>query len=72
MSRIDWALIATPPGEQVILRELARRDREQLVALHDECFPVSYETQFYDKAVDGKLFSTAATIMGGVSSSSLR
>ena len=32
--------------------------------LRCQCVPVHYESQFYDKAVDGRLWSYAATING--------
>jgi len=34
----------------------------QLLAIHDECFPVKYEPSFYDRSLNGQLFSSAAFI----------
>jgi len=44
------------------IRELRPTDREKLLALHLECFPVSYEPMFFDKAVQGQLFSRVAAV----------
>ncbi len=51
-------------SKQIRLRPLQLQDREELLRLHEECFPIQYESQFYDKAVEGRLFSSAVIISG--------
>ena len=46
----------------VVYRVLRPEDRQQLLAIHEECFPVKYEPSFYDRSVCGDLFSSAAFI----------
>uniref|UniRef100_A0A7S4K7N7 N-alpha-acetyltransferase 60 n=1 Tax=Guillardia theta TaxID=55529 RepID=A0A7S4K7N7_GUITH len=48
----------------MLYRALRQEDREQLLAIHEECFPVRYEKHFYDKALEGEHFSVAAFIAG--------
>jgi len=35
----------------MVFRSLEAHDRQQLVDLHEECFPVRYEAAFYDKVL---------------------
>eukprot|EP00291_Cryptomonas_curvata_P001898 CAMPEP_0172193050 /NCGR_PEP_ID=MMETSP1050-20130122/24718_1 /TAXON_ID=233186 /ORGANISM="Cryptomonas curvata, Strain CCAP979/52" /LENGTH=230 /DNA_ID=CAMNT_0012868521 /DNA_START=138 /DNA_END=827 /DNA_ORIENTATION=- len=47
---------------QIRYRTLKASDRQELIDLHQQCFPVHYESQFYDKALDGRLWSCVAMI----------
>lgn len=50
---------------QIRFRTLEPNDREELLNLHDECFPIKYESHFFEKAMDGRLFSCCAVATGG-------
>jgi len=45
----------------VEFRPLQECDYEEMVALHTEWFPVSYDENFYSKSVHGDIFTIAAT-----------
>lgn len=58
LSAADSAQI---PLSALRFRPLEERDFEEMVALHTEWFPVSYDDGFYQKSVQGELFSLVAT-----------
>mmetsp|Transcript_68445 Transcript_68445/g.110317 ORF Transcript_68445/g.110317 Transcript_68445/m.110317 type:complete len:338 (+) Transcript_68445:62-1075(+) len=65
---------ATLSLSEVRFRPLQASDLEEMMTLHTEWFPVSYDQAFYDKSVNGQLFSlvathSAASQSGGSSSS---
>lgn len=49
------------PLSALSFRQLKASDYEEMVALHTEWFPVSYDEAFYSKSVQGELFTLVAT-----------
>jgi len=49
------------PLHKVRFRALQAEDYDEVVALHTEWFPVSYDEAFYTKSVKGEIFTIAAT-----------
>lgn len=48
------------PLSSLRFRPLNADDLQEMVALHQEWFPVAYDDNFYDKAVTGEIFTLAA------------
>lgn len=50
-----------PPGD-LCYRPLQASDMDEMIALHQEWFPVSYDQDFYNKSVTGNLHSIVAVL----------
>ncbi|OLP85254.1 Histone acetyltransferase MCC1 [Symbiodinium microadriaticum] len=52
---------AAIPLSHIHYRPLQAEDMDEMMALHQEWFPVSYDQDFYNKSVGGHLYSLVAT-----------
>lgn len=52
---------ATIPVSSLRYRPLGAEDYQEMVALHTEWFPVTYDEAFYNKSTSGEIFTLAAT-----------
>jgi len=68
--RLTTAEYAQITVESLTFRALRQEDISEMVALHTEWFPVSYDEGFYQKSVAGELFSMVASYRHPSSSSS--
>lgn len=62
--RLSAADCARIPLGALRFRPLRAEDYEEMVALHTEWFPVSYDEAFYTKSVQGEIFTLVATHSG--------
>jgi len=60
-SRLTPADYARIPLSSLKFRRLLPEDYDEMVALHKEWFPVSYDEAFYTKSVHGEIFTIVAT-----------
>ncbi|CAJ1327314.1 unnamed protein product [Effrenium voratum] len=68
--RLSAEQLASIQLGQLGFRPLQASDMEEMMALHQEWFPVSYDQDFFKKSVEGQLYSMVATFPASPSSSS--